>query len=79
MAFVRSFLHIIPPLTDDPYQDLVQADALFIINWSLLTEPDIHLLNQINIAIFDAKNVLDDEQIALLTAPYYGIWREKHP
>ena len=70
--------HPLLRLTDDPYQDLVQADALFIINWSLLTKPDIHVLNQINIAIFDAKNVLDDEQIAMLTAPYYGIGREKY-
>ncbi|WP_377028148.1 UDP-glucose 6-dehydrogenase [Moraxella marmotae] len=60
-------------LVDDAYTPLMDADALFIVNWSLLVPPDIHKLNQINLPIFDAKNVLDDDSIAQLSAPYFGI------
>ncbi|OAV00525.1 MULTISPECIES: UDP-glucose/GDP-mannose dehydrogenase family protein [Moraxella] len=69
--------HPMLTLTHDPYQDLSKVDALFIVNWSLLTQPDVHTLNQVNIPIFDAKNILDDDSVVALTVPYYGIGREK--
>lgn len=63
-------------ITDNPYQ-LNHADSLFIINWSDLTSPNIHELNKYSIPIFDAKNILNDKDMAQLTGDYIGVGRKK--
>lgn len=63
-------------LTDDPYQALADVDGLFIINWSELVKPDVHELNKAGVPIFDAKNILSDDDVACLTGDYIGIGRK---
>lgn len=60
-------------LAADAYTPLADAQALFIINWSLPTLPDIDKLNEIGLPIFDAKNVLKEQQITQLAGYYTGI------
>lgn len=62
-------------ITNNPYE-LNEKDSLFIINWSELTPPDIHELNKHNIPIFDAKNILNDDDIRQLTGDYIGVGRK---
>lgn len=62
-------------ITNQPYA-LNHTDSLFIINWSELTLPDVHELNKHNIPIFDAKNILSDDEIKILTSDYIGIGRK---
>lgn len=62
-------------ITNQPYA-LNHTDSLFIINWSELTPPDVHELNKHNIPIFDAKNILSDDEIKILTSDYIGIGRK---
>ncbi|MFW2176783.1 MULTISPECIES: UDP-glucose 6-dehydrogenase [unclassified Moraxella] len=62
-------------LVDDAYEPLNQAEALFIINWSLPVSPNIAKLNAVAIPIFDAKNAINNVDKATLIAPYYGIGR----
>ncbi len=62
-------------LVDDAYQALSQVDALFIINWSAYIQPDIYQLNQVAIPIFDAKNIINNDNKAKLIGKYYGIGR----
>lgn len=64
-------------ITNDPYE-LNEIDGLFIINWSGLTPPDVYELNKHNIPIFDAKNILSDDEIKILTSDYIGIGRKNH-
>lgn len=64
-------------ITNNPYK-LDGIDSLFIINWSGLTPPDIYELNKYNVPIFDAKNILSDDEIKLLTSDYIGIGRKNH-
>lgn len=64
-------------LSDEPYGSLTQADALFIINWSPVLRPDIGRLNQIRVPIFDAKNILSDDDVAAYQGAYFGIGRQK--
>ena len=64
-------------ITNNPYK-LDGIDSLFIINWSGLTPPDVYELNKHNIPIFDAKNILSDDEIKLLTSDYIGIGRKNH-
>lgn len=61
-------------LTDDAYQ-LADKDVLFILNWSKDTLPDMNQLSQFARPIFDAKNILNAQQIAQLTGDYQGIGR----
>lgn len=63
--------------SNDPYSPLEQADALFIINWSLVISPDIGRLNQIRLPIFDAKNILSDDDVQAYQGMYFGIGRQK--
>ena len=62
-------------VVEEAYQPLLQADALFIINWSIDTLPDIHELNKFAIPVFDAKNVLPNDLVGKLVAKYHGIGR----
>ena len=62
---------------DEPYAPLATADALFIINWSPMILPDIHQLNQVRLPIFDAKNILSDDDVLAYQGVYFGIGREK--
>lgn len=62
-------------ITNQPYA-LNHTDSLFIINWSELMPPDVHELNKHNIPIFDAKNILSDDEIKILTSDYIGIGRK---
>lgn len=62
-------------ITNEPYEILKNADALFIINWSGLTPPDINQLNKIALPIFDAKNILTDSQVTDFKGEYFGIGR----
>lgn len=62
-------------LVNDAYEPLQQADALFIINWSLPRQPNITRLNQVAIPIFDAKNVLPNDMVEKLIGHYDGIGR----
>ncbi|MDO4896255.1 MAG: UDP-glucose 6-dehydrogenase [Moraxella sp.] len=55
---------------------LDDIDSLFIINWSELAPPDIHELNKVNVPIFDAKNILSDDDVKALTSDYIGIGRK---
>ncbi|STZ62898.1 UDP-glucose 6-dehydrogenase ywqF [Moraxella lacunata] len=62
-------------ITHNPYE-LNEKDSLFIINWSGLTPPDVYELNKYNVPIFDAKNILSDDEIKMLTSDYIGIGRK---
>lgn len=64
-------------ITNNPYE-LNEIDGLFIINWSGLTPPDVYELNKYNVPIFDAKNILSDDEIKILTSDYIGIGRKNH-
>lgn len=61
--------------TDDPYEALGKADGLFIINWSETVLPDVNELNKTCLPIFDAKNILSDEQISQYQGDYVGMGR----
>lgn len=60
-------------MVDDAYTPLKGADALFIVNWSLLIPPDVHRLNALHVPIFDAKNIFDEHLLKQLAVPYFGI------
>ena len=65
-------------LTDNPYDELKNAESLFIINWSGLVRLDVHELNKAGVPIFDAKNILSDEEVNTLTVDYVGIGRKNN-
>lgn len=69
--------HPLFSLADDAYLPLQHAQALFIVNWSLPIRPDIHRLNDVGLPIFDAKNILTDQQINQLVGFYTGIGCKK--
>lgn len=60
-------------LTPTAYDELANAQALFILNWSHPTLPEIHQINAVGLPVFDGKNVLKDEQIKQLKGFYTGI------
>lgn len=60
-------------LTLNAYDELKNAHALFIINWSHPTLPDIEPINAVGLPVFDGKNVLKNEQISQLKGFYTGI------
>lgn len=64
-------------LARHPYE-LQNVEALFIVNWSGLIPPDVHELNKYNVPIFDAKNILTDEDVKNLTGDYIGIGINNH-
>ena len=64
-------------LAEDAYLPLKQAQALFIVNWSLPIKPDVNRLNEVGLPIFDAKNILTEQQINQLVGFYTGIGCKK--
>ncbi len=43
-----------------------------------MLKPDIHQLNQIRLPIFDAKNILSQEDIRDYRGDYFGIGEQKN-
>ena len=64
-------------LIHSPYQQLHEAQAVFIISWSPRDQLDVAQLNQQAMPIFDAKNALTRTQIDSLVSDYMGIGRTK--
>lgn len=64
-------------LIEDPYQQLNDAQALFIITLSPQHQLDVAQLNHQAIPIFDAQNALTRSQIDTLIGDYIGIGRIK--
>ncbi len=64
-------------LINNPYQQLNEAQAIFIISWLPENRLDIAKLNEQTMPIFDAKNALSRTQIDGLVGDYMGIGRAK--
>lgn len=64
-------------LTSTPYQQINEAQAIFIISWSSRDQLDVNAINQQAIPIFDAQNALSRAQIDCLMGDYMGIGRSK--
>ena len=64
-------------LINSPYQQLHEAQAVFIISWSPQNQLDVAQLNQQAMPIFDARNALTRSQIDSLVSDYMGIGRAK--
>lgn len=60
-----------------PAADLQQAQALFILVWSVYQQVPISAINEVALPIFDAQNALSKLQIAALSGDYVGIGRGK--
>lgn len=64
-------------LINSPYQQLDQAQAIFIISWSSRDQLDVAKINQQAMPVFDAQNALTRIQINGLVGDYMGIGRTK--
>jgi len=64
-------------LVASPYQQLDEAQAVFIISWSPRDQLDVAKLNQQAMPVFDAQNALTRVQINSLVGDYMGIGRAK--
>jgi len=64
-------------LITSPYQQLDQAQAIFIISWSPRDQLDIATINQQAMPVFDAQNALTRSQVNSLVGGYMGIGRSK--
>ncbi|WP_201545250.1 UDP-glucose/GDP-mannose dehydrogenase family protein [Psychrobacter immobilis] len=64
-------------LIDNPYQQLNEAQAIFIISWLPENRLDIAKLNEEAMPVFDAQNALSRTQIDGLVGDYMGIGRAK--
>ncbi|WP_426223151.1 UDP-glucose/GDP-mannose dehydrogenase family protein [Psychrobacter sp. DWR1-2-3] len=64
-------------LINNPYQQLNEAQAIFIISWLPENRLDIAKLNEQAMPIFDAQNALSRPQIDGLVGDYMGIGRAK--
>ncbi|MBB3106577.1 UDPglucose 6-dehydrogenase [Psychrobacter luti] len=64
-------------LINNPYQQLNEAQAIFIISWLPENRLDIAKLNEQAMPIFDAQNALSRTQIDALVGDYMGIGRAK--
>ena len=64
-------------LINNPYQQLNEAQAIFIISWLSENRLDIAKLNEQAMPIFDAQNALSRTQIDGLVGDYMGIGRAK--
>lgn len=62
-------------LITNPYEKLTTVDALFILNWPDVSKPDVERLAQHSIPVFDAQNLLSNEEVAQLQGYYAGIGR----
>ncbi|WP_350561930.1 UDP-glucose/GDP-mannose dehydrogenase family protein [Psychrobacter sp. CAL346-MNA-CIBAN-0220] len=64
-------------LVTDPYAQLVDTQALFIMSWPLEGSLEISRVNNTAQPIFDAQNALTRPQIDALVGDYMGIGRAK--
>ena len=64
-------------LINNPYKQLNEAQAIFIISWLPENRLDIAKLNEQAMPIFDAQNALSRPQIDGLVGDYIGIGRAK--
>ncbi len=64
-------------LINNPYQQLDEAQAIFIISWLPENRLDIAKLNEQAMPVFDAQNALLRTQIDGLVGDYMGIGRAK--
>ena len=64
-------------LINNPYQQLNEAQAIFIISWLSENRLDIAKLNEQAMPVFDAQNALSRTQIDGLVGDYIGIGRAK--
>ena len=64
-------------LISNPYQQLNEAQAIFIISWLPENRLDIAKLNEQAMPVFDAQNALSRTQIDGLVGGYMGIGRAK--
>ncbi|SNT71228.1 UDP-glucose/GDP-mannose dehydrogenase family protein [Psychrobacter sp. LV10R520-6] len=64
-------------LIDSPYQQLGDAQAIFIMSWSPQNKLDITQINNYAMPIFDAQAALSRDQLDLLIGDYVGIGRTK--
>ena len=64
-------------LINNPYQQLNEAQAIFIISWLPENRLDIAKLNEQAMPVFDAQNALSRTQIDGLVGDYMGIGRAK--
>ena len=64
-------------LINNPYQQLNEAQAIFIISWLSENRLDIAKLNEQAMPVFDAQNALSRTQIDGLVGDYMGIGRAK--
>ena len=64
-------------LINNPYQQLNEAQAIFIISWLPENRLDIAKLNERAMPVFDAQNALSRTQIDGLVGDYMGIGRAK--
>ena len=64
-------------LINSPYQQIHEAQAVFVISWSPRDRLDINQINQQAMPIFDAQNAFTRIQIDSLIGDYVGIGRTK--
>lgn len=64
-------------LIANPYSQLDDAQAIFIISWSPRDQLDIAKINQQAMPVFDAQNALTRLQIDSLVGDYMGVGRSK--
>ena len=64
-------------LINNPYQQLNEAQVIFIISWLPENRLDIAKLNEQAMPVFDAQNALSRTQIDGLVGDYIGIGRAK--
>ncbi|KAA0939057.1 UDP-glucose/GDP-mannose dehydrogenase family protein [Psychrobacter sp. ANT_H59] len=64
-------------LINNPYQQLDEVQAIFIISWLPENRLDIAKLNEQAMPVFDAQNALSRTQIDGLVGDYIGIGRAK--
>jgi len=64
-------------LITNPYQNIQDTNAIFIISWSPRDQLDITKINQQAMPIFDTQNAFTRTQINNLVGDYMGIGRSK--
>ena len=64
-------------LIADPYGQIDDAQAIFIISWSPRDQLDIAKINQQAMPVFDAQNAMTRSQMDSLVGDYLGIGRAK--
>ena len=69
--------HPLLELISSPYQQIHEAQAVFVISWSPRDRLDINQINQQAMPIFDAQNAFTRIQIDSLIGDYVGIGRTK--